>query len=205
MTTPATIFPEIRWAQRSNAEDASKNLIWLTVVVTGLIESDVKVTETTFSFTGKNNDRNYKVEFELFDNIIADETKTFKTQQGVLVELKKQKKQEEYWPRLTKDSKRKPYIKTDFDKWVDEDEQNPQEENPMAGLGGGMPDLGAMGGMGGGEGMDFASLLGGAGGPGGFDMSKLGDMSQFKDLAGGSEDAEEENDETESKLGEAQE
>lgn len=80
---------------------------------------------------------------------------------------------QEYWPRLTKDKKKTPYIKTDFDKWIDEDEQDAAEEpeapeDPMQGIqGGGMPGLGGMGGMMGG---------GGAGGMGGFDMEAL---SQF--------------------------
>lgn len=30
----------------------------------------------------------------------------------------------EYWPRLTKEKAKLFYLKTDFDKWVDEDDQN---------------------------------------------------------------------------------
>lgn len=45
---------------------------------------------------------------------------------------------EEFWPRLLKDAKKVHYLKTDFDKWVDEDEQEEAPED----------DLGNMGGMG---------------------------------------------------------
>lgn len=37
--------------------------------------------------------------------------------------LQKKEPREEYWPRLTKESKKFHCIKTDFSKWVDEDEQ----------------------------------------------------------------------------------
>ena len=58
----------------------------------------------------------------------------------------------EYWPRLTKEKVKYNYIKTDFDKWVDEDEQDEvPEQDDMAGAGG----------------MDLASMMGGAGGAGG--------------------------------------
>lgn len=48
---------------------------------------------------------------------------------------------QEYWPRLTKDKKKQPWIKTDFERWVDEDEQDAQEDldQGMGGMpGGGM-------------------------------------------------------------------
>lgn len=36
--------------------------------------------------------------------------------------LRKKESKSEYWPRLTKE--KLPFIKTDFSKWVDEDEQD---------------------------------------------------------------------------------
>lgn len=41
-----------------------------------------------------------------------------------------------WWPRLTKDAKKAPWIKTDFQKWKDEDD----ELSDDAGMGGGMGD-----------------------------------------------------------------
>lgn len=37
----------------------------------------------------------------------------------------------EYWPRLTKDKAKLQFLKTDFDKWVDEDEQDAADEVEM--------------------------------------------------------------------------
>ena len=58
----------------------------------------------------------------------------------------------EYWPRLTKEKVKNAFLKTDFSKWVDEDEQNGDtaiaEDAPGPDMG-----MGGMDGMGGG--MDF--------------------------------------------------
>lgn len=88
--------------------------------------------------------------------------------------LRKKQLKEEYWPRLLKDNKKLHFLKTDFDKWVDEDEQDAMPEDDL----GGMPGMGGMGGM---PGMgDMSSMLGGSG----LDFSNLGgDM-------GGNDDAE---------------
>ncbi|ANB14059.1 Sba1p [Sugiyamaella lignohabitans] len=102
---------------------------------------------------------------------------------GLFFVLRKKKASAEYWPRLTKEKKKHPFIKTDFDKWVDEDEQDTVDDSEN--LAGGM-------GMGGGEGgFDFSQLAGGAGGPGGFDFSQLaglGGGAGGADLSGLGED-----------------
>lgn len=75
--------------------------------------------------------------------------------------IRKKKKQSEYWPRLTKEKVRNAFLKTDFSKWVDEDEQDsvvdiPEEPEPMGGMDMGM---GMGGGMGGPGGMDFEKVI----------------------------------------------
>jgi hypothetical protein len=74
--------------------------------------------------------------------------------------LRKKVKQSEYWPRLTKDKAKNAFLKTDFSKWVDEDEQGATGDVPDEPE----PDMGDMG-MGG--------LPGGMGGPGGMDFEKV--------------------------------
>jgi hypothetical protein len=67
--------------------------------------------------------------------------------------LRKKEKKIEYWPRLTKEKVKTPFIKTDFSKWVDEDEQDgaPAADDDF--------DMGGMGGMGGmGDGMGGMDL-----------------------------------------------
>jgi hypothetical protein len=43
---------------------------------------------------------------------------------GITAILQKGSAQLEYWPRLTKGKEKLFYLKTDFDKWVDEDDQS---------------------------------------------------------------------------------
>jgi hypothetical protein len=79
----------------------------------------------------------------------------------VVLKLRKQLLEHEYWPRLTKDKVKSPYIKTDFSKWVDEDEQEGADtataldaDMNFGGMGGGNPGLGDLGG---GD-MDFSKV-----------------------------------------------
>jgi hypothetical protein len=50
--------------------------------------------------------------------------------------LRKKELKEEFWPRLLKDNKKVHFLKTDFDKWVDEDEQDEAPEDDFGGMGG---------------------------------------------------------------------
>lgn len=122
------------------------------------------------------------------------------TGRDLLLIIRKKELKKEYWPRLTKEPLNRNWIKTDFARWADEDEQEEvagEIETDDGGFlgggggGGGMPPgmdmaslMGGMGGMGGGGagagGVDFAKLMeqmgggGGAGGAGGMpDLSAL--------------------------------
>lgn len=98
------------------------------------------------------------------------------TTRSLVLVLRKKEAKEAYWPRLTKEKIKHPFIKTDFSRWVDEDEQDGAEavdEDLMEGMGGmgggmgGMPGMEGLGGMGGMPGM------GGMGGMGGMDFEKV--------------------------------
>ena len=118
----------------------------------------------------------YLFDLDFFEDIEPAHTKKSHTAKGIYLVLRKAKVDEEYWPRLTKDKVRLHNVKTDFDKWVDQDEQDEKPDLDMGGMGG-MPDMGAMGGMGGmGGGMD-------GGGMGGLDMQQL--MAQMGGGMGG--------------------
>ena len=87
--------------------------------------------------------------------------------------LRKKEHKAEFWPRLQKTKQKSNFIRTDFSKWVDEDEQDGEKaiaddldmENAMGGGGmgmggmpGGMPGMGGMGGMGDMGGMDIQKV-----------------------------------------------
>jgi len=178
-----TQIPEVLWAQRSSKTDPEKNYIYLTITVPDVPKSNLKldIKPTGLTFTGHSDSlkRTYHVELEFYDEIDVNETKINHTSKNVELVLRKKELREEFWPRLLKEAKKVHFLKTDFDKWVDEDEQEEAPED----------DLGGMGGMGGMPGMgDMSSMMGGAGGDfGGIDFSKLGGGEG----AGGLDDDEE--------------
>ena len=69
---------------------------------------------------------------------------------GRTIFLVLEKEEPSMWPRLTKDANKFPYVKTDFERWVDPDEEEPEagqgfDFSNFPGLkGGGMGDMGGM-------------------------------------------------------------
>lgn len=176
------VTPEVLWAQRSSSSEPEKNVIYLTISVPDVPASSMKIDlkPTSLTFTGYSETKKatYHVELEFYGEIDVENTKKNLTPRDVEFVLRKKELKEEYWPRLLKESKKVHFLKTDFDKWVDEDEQNEKPDdsdymNNMGGGMGGMPGMGDMGGMGG---------MGGDGGFGGIDFSKLGGGAGMPDL-----------------------
>lgn len=110
----------------------------------GDIELDLKPTSLSFTGTSGTLKRKYHVVLDFFAEIDPAESKINHTAKNIEMKLQKKELKEEYWPRLLKDSKRLHFLKTDFDKWVDEDEQNeaPEEDFSQFGGMGGMPGMG---------------------------------------------------------------
>jgi hypothetical protein len=136
-----TLCPSlVLWAQRSSVADASKNFIYLTISVPDVSKEDLKLdlkpTGLTFTGTSATLKRKYHVELEFYAEIDPAESKINHTAKNVEIKLQKKELKEEYWPRLLKDSKRLHFLKTDFDKWVDEDEQNEAPEEDFSQFGG---------------------------------------------------------------------
>ncbi|KAL6454278.1 wos2 Protein wos2 [Candida maltosa Xu316] len=197
-----THTPTVLWAQRSSETDAAKNIIYLTIQLLDPVDLKLDLKPDHLSLTAKSSDAeaiNYDLNIDFFKEVDPDQSK-INTENGshIFIILRKKEKQEEYWPRLTKEKLKYHYIKTDFDKWVDEDEQDEAKDDPE--------DFGGPGGAGG---FDFAQMLssmggaggaGGLGGAGGPDLSalasQLGQAGGFANPgADGEEDGEEEGEE----------
>ena len=86
------------------------------------------------------------------------------TSRSLNVVLRKKELKSEFWPRLTKEKLKTPFIKTDFSKWVDEDEQDGNPTKDDEDFVGGIPGMddgmgGGFGGSGLGGGMDFEKVF----------------------------------------------
>ncbi|EAT77510.1 hypothetical protein SNOG_14967 [Parastagonospora nodorum SN15] len=124
----STVVPEVTWAQRSSSSDPEKNYVYLTIVAADVPESELKLDlkETSLSFKGPSTSKKvtYAIDIDFYAEIDPKESKISHSGRDVSLVLRKKELKEEYWPRLLKDSKKVHYLKTDFDKWVDEDEQD---------------------------------------------------------------------------------
>ncbi|KAK0245684.1 HSP20-like chaperone [Armillaria nabsnona] len=189
-----TTHPEVLWAQRSSTIDDEKNIIYLTVNVPDIQSSTLEcnLTPTSLSFKTKAGnpekgipEKSYVFDLHFFEEIDPEKSLRRLNTRSLFLTLRKKEKKEEFWPRLTKEKVRNAFLKTDFSKWVDEDEQDGaaveaeddmEAMGGMGGMGGGMPGMGGLPGMGGMPG------LGGMGGMGDMDLEKL--MAQMGGGAG---------------------
>jgi hypothetical protein len=100
------------------------------------LKLDLKPTGLTFTGHSDTLKRTYSLELEFYGEIDVAESKTNHTARDVEMKLRKKELDESYWPRLLKEAKKVHFLKTDFDKWVDEDEQNEAAEEDFSNFGG---------------------------------------------------------------------
>uniref|UniRef100_A0AC34FMD9 CS domain-containing protein n=1 Tax=Panagrolaimus sp. ES5 TaxID=591445 RepID=A0AC34FMD9_9BILA len=164
-----TKHPMIYWAQRTEH-------VLLTIEVEDMNVTLLKVEGNKFHITGSNKEGvKYDADLELYDDLKGADIRRIPTARHVELIIPKEK--EEWWPRLLKTTSKVQWIKVDFNKWVDEDEENEAQALPE-----GMNfDFGAGGG---GNNFDFSSMMGGAGG------QDFGNM----ELPEGADDGDEEED-----------
>lgn len=94
------------------------------------------ITSTEIDLTGTNatTGDEYHLHIDLFKPIVTTNVHKTITGSHVALILQKVSIGEEFWPRLTKEKIKYPYIRTDFDKWVDEDEQEFEDMDKEDGL-----------------------------------------------------------------------
>ena len=98
----------------------------------------ISLTDTGLDFKGKSQDKDYSVNIEFLKAVDA-EGSTYKVlPRSVQMHiLKKDKEEDKFWPRLLKDKAlEKNQVKIDWDRYVDEDEED--EGFDMSNLEGGM-------------------------------------------------------------------
>ncbi|XP_024162257.1 uncharacterized protein OsI_027940 isoform X3 [Rosa chinensis] len=180
-------LPEVKWAQREDK-------VFLTVLLPDAKDAKVKLEpEGAFIFSASAGAENhqYELKLDLFDKVNVEESKISIGVRSIVCIVEKAEKV--WWSKLLKGSGKTPhYVKVDWDKWVDEDEDPPAGADDM-GMGGmDFSKLAGMGGEGGMGGMDFSKFagMGGDGAMGDFDdsdddqeVSKPGDSDAGKSEA----------------------
>ncbi|PFH54712.1 hypothetical protein AMATHDRAFT_72472 [Amanita thiersii Skay4041] len=165
--------PEVLWAQRSSDTDDEKNIVFLTVNLPDIQENtlryDLQPTKITLEAKAGNaskniEERDYAFTIDFFAEIDPEKSTTRLTSRSFNLIIRKKEKKLEYWPRLTKEKVKTPFVKTDFSKWVDEDEQDgaikdldDDFDGMGAGLGGSMDFQRMMANMGKGDAPDISA------------------------------------------------
>ncbi|KAL2954007.1 hypothetical protein AAZX31_19G197300 [Glycine max] len=170
--------PEVKWAQRLDK-------VYITVQLADSKNAKVDLTPDgifTFSGSAGAEDHQYELKLELFDKVNVEESKINVGVRSIFCVV--QKAEDGWWKRLLRGEGKPPhYVKVDWDKWVDEDEDDGEVD-----LGG--MDFSKFGGMG----ADAMGAMGGmgAGAMGGMDFSKFGGMGDAMDDIDESDDEEQE-------------
>ncbi|RAK95043.1 Hsp90 cochaperone SBA1 [Aspergillus ibericus CBS 121593] len=180
------VHPEVTWAQRSSASDAERNYLYVNIKAADVARTsatlDIKPTSVTFTGDSKKGVK-YHVSLELYAEIDPENSKVNHSDREVELVLRKKELKEEFWPRLLKTTQKIHFLKTDFDKWVDEDEQDEVTEDDYANNFGGFEGLGGEGGL---SNIDFSKLgagLGGEAGAGGEEEDDE-DMPELEEAEG---------------------
>lgn len=172
----------IKWAQRSDS-------LYITIALADVKDETIELTDTELHFKGTSESKPYSVNIKFYQPVDSKaEGSSYKVlPRSVVMHVMKVPSQkededdEEFWPRLLEDKLlEKNQVKIDWDRYVDEDEEDEgfdtsalEGGNAMGG--GGMPGMPGMPGMGG--------PPGGPGGMGGMDMEAL--MKQMGGMGGG--------------------
>ncbi|KAI3513638.1 hypothetical protein L1887_20975 [Cichorium endivia] len=113
--------PTLKWAQRDD-------LLYITIDLPDAKDVNLKLEpQGKFYFSATSGAQNipYEIDINLYDNVNLDGSKASVGSRNIVYIVKKE--ESKWWSRLLKEEGRTPtFIKVDWNKWVDEDEQDEQ-------------------------------------------------------------------------------
>ncbi|KAK2184888.1 hypothetical protein NP493_249g04016 [Ridgeia piscesae] len=141
---PHRIPPPVIWAQRNDK-------VYVTICLPDCSNPTIKLEEDKLYFFGKGGpeQKEYEMTMEFYKEVNPEESKYVVLPRHIPIMVRK-KEDGPYWPHLMKQAKAH-WLKTDFDKWRDEDDSDAEEgqdmqlEEMMRSMGnfnGGSPDMG---------------------------------------------------------------
>lgn len=121
--------PEVKWAERADK-------VYLTVQLPDAKNPKVNLDPEgtfTFSATGGAGDHVYELKLDLFDKVNVEESKINYGVRSIFCVLEKAEKK--WWNKLLHgDGKPPHYVKVDWDKWADEDEETGPADLDLGGM-----------------------------------------------------------------------
>eukprot|EP00927_Polykrikos_kofoidii_P022808 TRINITY_DN2117_c0_g1_i1.p1 TRINITY_DN2117_c0_g1~~TRINITY_DN2117_c0_g1_i1.p1 ORF type:complete len:160 (-),score=42.34 TRINITY_DN2117_c0_g1_i1:136-615(-) len=119
-----SLTPDILWAQRDDS-------VYLTIDVKEVQDMKVKLDHDSLTFSGKMGANCYSVNIDFFAPINPEESKQ---KNNRLVEFFLKKKEEGSWTHLRKQGKA-PFVKIDWQKWADSDDEGEKGAFNLDGMG----------------------------------------------------------------------
>lgn len=120
------LHPIIKWAQR-------KDRVFIEVPLRDIKGEKIELAPQGLSFSGESAGKNYSFNVELYEEVVPEvlldltqTSKWTKTGLHLSIVLTKKDSNKAYWVRLTKQPVKSQYIQCDWNKWIDDDEE--QEE-----------------------------------------------------------------------------
>lgn len=121
--TSNKMIPNVLWAQRQDK-------LYLTIEVDGCKDVSIKFEDNTLHFSGMSGLKvNYDFTIEFFNQIDPEKSKYAVSSRHIPMVIVKKDGSGPYWPRLLKDKTKVHWLKTDFEKWRDEDDSEGEESN----------------------------------------------------------------------------
>jgi len=126
MAGDSTTAPPCVWAQRNDK-------IYLTINVGDVKDAKIELEETQLHFTGTGgvDKKKYDVTIPFFKAIDTSTSKYLVQPRNIPMVIMKKEDDGEYWPALMKDKKKAHWLKTDFDKWREEDDSDNEGGDDM--------------------------------------------------------------------------
>jgi prostaglandin-E synthase len=121
----------IKWAQRDD-------FLYVTVIVDEVTDESVTFTETAMIFKGTDKRKSYyEHSVEFYQPIIPDGSAFMVHPLGVQMIVKKDKEKRNdgndgFWPRLLKDEHHGLDVTVDWNRWVDEDDDQSEDVHPFS-------------------------------------------------------------------------
>ncbi|DBA00950.1 TPA: hypothetical protein N0F65_006150 [Lagenidium giganteum] len=132
-TQDKALWAPVKWAQR-------KDSLYVTIDLPDVQDEKVTLTNKNLTFHGASNGQKYEVSLEFLKEVDAEakESKWAKTDRNLHFLILKKDKDTEFWPRLLADKHlEKTNVHVDWNRYVDEDEEEEQGGFDMSALAGG--------------------------------------------------------------------
>ncbi|PAA57655.1 hypothetical protein BOX15_Mlig002721g1 [Macrostomum lignano] len=117
-SSAAPIPPAVMWAQR-------KDKLYVTICLEDVQNKKLELTDKQliFSGVGGTDRKPHAVTIDFHKEVNPDDSKQLVTDREIVMCIKK-KESGPYWPRLLSDSTKRHWLKTDFNRWLDEDDSD---------------------------------------------------------------------------------